>query len=140
MQGSGDSEGGFVGGNGSQAVEISEPEGQGSLERGQSFGAVSGVTVRGWGRLIPKMMLPSSSRRRNSPSSTSAIQMDSPGHEGKNAGWMSPAPNLLCSSPPPQKSCFSTHPHPGHKPCYLTVTRATNFSRPEGVKLGTGVG
>lgn len=57
-------------------------------EGSELWGQCLGVTREGWGGLVPKMMLPSSSRRRrNSPSSTSAIQMDSPGHQGKNAGW-----------------------------------------------------
>lgn len=43
--------GGFVGGNESQAVEISELWGQGSLERDHSFGAVSWVTREGWGQI-----------------------------------------------------------------------------------------
>lgn len=37
----GDWEGGFVGGNRDQAAEVSEPWGQGSLERGQNSRAVS---------------------------------------------------------------------------------------------------
>lgn len=47
-----------------------------------------------------------------------------------------PCSRLLSLS---SENCFSTHPHPGHKPPYLPVTRATNFSRPGGGKLRTVV-